>query len=324
MPSIFIYNYNNYYNRKVKKEDSLEKYGSPIYIETGNNVNFNPSDGVNTYYDAGRINNSYDGHGDYLIYSEDNVSITSRWFITEADRLRKGQYRCVLRRDVLVDYYPQVVSSPCYIEKATLLDSDPMIYNNEGVAVNQIKTNEYTLKDNTKCSWLVGYFNRNYKGPTDSSGNVIPMKLSFNADLAPQIIVENTQVFYARYSGDYLKNSTLNVYVQLKIPKGFGMDYHYFRYSLIGDEWVRKEIDKSQMVGDYLLDTEKYYSGINLFESTLKQLNKSALKEALPLYISGYDSQPEYNNKLKVNGKTVKVGTQTYTAKSSIEDKSKY
>lgn len=243
MPSIFIYNYNNYYNRKVKKEDSLEKYGSPIYIETGNNVNFNPSDGVNTYYDAGRINNSYDGHGDYLIYSEDNVSVTSRWFITEADRLRKGQYRCVLRRDVLVDYYPQVVSSPCYIEKATLLDSDPMIYNNEGVAVNQIKTNEYTLKDDTKCSWLVGYFNRDYKGPTDSSGNVIPMTLPFNSKISPQIVKDNISDFYTSYRGRLLISQTLRIFVGVSR----GNSITYYRYTLEGNNWVKEQIDKSQM-----------------------------------------------------------------------------
>lgn len=83
MPSILIYNYNNYYNRKVKKEDNLAGYGSPIYIESGSSLNFNPSDGVYSTYVAGKLNNSYDGHGDYLIYSDDNVSITSRWFITD-------------------------------------------------------------------------------------------------------------------------------------------------------------------------------------------------------------------------------------------------
>lgn len=150
------------------------------------------------------------------------------------------------------------------------------------------------------------------------------MKLSFNADLAPQITVENSQIFYARYEGDYLKNSTLTIYMQLEVPEGFGKTRYYFKYSLIGDNWVKEEIDKGQMVGDYLMGAMNYAAGINSFEATLNQLNKSALKEALPLYISGYDSQSEYNNKLKVNGKTVKIGTQTYTAKSSIEDKSKY
>ena len=45
MPSIYIYNYNNYYNRQVKYETSLSNYGTAIYIET--NVNFNPNDDVN-------------------------------------------------------------------------------------------------------------------------------------------------------------------------------------------------------------------------------------------------------------------------------------
>lgn len=209
MPSIFIYNYNNYYNRKVKKEDSLEKYGSPIYIETGNNVNFNPSDGVNTYYDAGRINNSYDGHGDYLIYSEDNVSVTSRWFITEADRLRKGQYRCVLRRDVLVDYYPQVVSSPCYIEKALINDiNNPLLFNREAIQFNQIKTDEFLLKDATNCPWVVGYIPRSFP----IQGKEIVQKY---ADYDPNAIIQIDSLTEAGWSDyKYYANTLINGAIQ--------------------------------------------------------------------------------------------------------------
>ena len=103
MASIFIYNYNNYYNRKAKKKDALIGYGSPVYTESSTNLNFNPNDGVNTTFVAGRVSNSYNGRGDYLIYSEDNTSITSRWFILDAPRVRKGQHNLVLRRDVIVD-----------------------------------------------------------------------------------------------------------------------------------------------------------------------------------------------------------------------------
>lgn len=161
MASIFIYNYNNYYNRRVRgQNNTLSDYGTPIYIETGNAVNFNPADGVNTIFVAGKMSNSYTGKGDYFIYSEDNVSITSRWFILEADRTRNGQYRLQLRRDVIVDNYKAVLTAKSLIKKATVSDDSVLIWNKEPMSVNQIKAREYPLKDDTFTAWIVGYVAR--------------------------------------------------------------------------------------------------------------------------------------------------------------------
>lgn len=161
MASIFIYNYNNYYNRRVRgQNNTLSDYGTPIYIETGNAVNFNPADGVNTIFVAGKMSNSYTGKGDYFIYSEDNVSITSRWFILEADRTRNGQYRLQLHRDVIVDNYNAVLTAKSLIKKATVNDDSVLIWNKEPMSVNQIKAREYLLKDDTFTAWIVGYVAR--------------------------------------------------------------------------------------------------------------------------------------------------------------------
>lgn len=164
MPSIYIYKYNNYYNRRVKKEDSLYDYGSPIYIESGSAVNFNPSDGVSTQFIAGKLNNSYDGGGDYLIYSDDNINISSRWFILEQTRNRNGQYNCSLQRDLIVDNYDEILNADTFIEKATLQDSSPLIFNKENIGVNQIKKHEELVKDESGCAWIVGYVDRKYEG----------------------------------------------------------------------------------------------------------------------------------------------------------------
>lgn len=53
MAKIAIYKYNNYYSRVRKRSDTLADYGTPLYTEVGM-VNFNPKDGVNTQYVAGR------------------------------------------------------------------------------------------------------------------------------------------------------------------------------------------------------------------------------------------------------------------------------
>ena len=41
MPSILVYDYNNYFNRKVKKKDTIAAYGASVYSESGTNINFN-------------------------------------------------------------------------------------------------------------------------------------------------------------------------------------------------------------------------------------------------------------------------------------------
>lgn len=158
MASVYIYNYNNYFNRIVKKEESLSDYGSPVYAEA--KANFNPNDGVNTTFVSGRMNNSYDGTGDYLIYSEDNVTITSRWFIVDDERIRSGQYTLILRRDLVVDYEDTVLYSESLIKRAILTKDDPLTFNKENVSLNQIKKGEYLLKDYTNVPWIVGYVDR--------------------------------------------------------------------------------------------------------------------------------------------------------------------
>lgn len=174
MAGIYIYNYNNYYNRRVKREETLAAYGSPIYYET-QNLNFNPADGVNTIYIAGRQNNPYLGTGNYVVYSADNIAISSRWFIIEQTRNLQGQYTIQLRRDVVADYYNNILVSPAFIEKAILKDSDPFIYNDEQISVNQIKWYTKDIKDKSRCAWIVGYLDRKYEGSEISiTGVTIP------------------------------------------------------------------------------------------------------------------------------------------------------
>ena len=174
MAGIYFYNYNNYYNRRLKRKETLEAYGTPLYYEI-QNLNFNPSDGVNTVYVAGRQNNPYPGTGNYVIYSADNTTITSRWFIIEQTRNLQGQYTVQLRRDVVADYYNNILVSPAFIEKAILKDSDPFIYNDEQMTVNQIKTYTKDIKDRSNCAWIVGYLDRKYAGgEIDITGVTIP------------------------------------------------------------------------------------------------------------------------------------------------------
>lgn len=72
--NLYLLKYNNYYNRKAMKFDTLAEYlVTPYYDnEYVENVNFNPNDGVNT---SQVVNSNY--ICDYAILGE-GTSIVSR------------------------------------------------------------------------------------------------------------------------------------------------------------------------------------------------------------------------------------------------------
>lgn len=157
--NLFIFKYNNYYNRILKKENTLEEYGNPIYVYEPQS--FNPNDGVDTAVLVGDFYNPYDGTGDYVILEEDGA-IISRWFIIEAAfETAKAQWNLTLRRDLLVDFYDHYIDTDCFIEKATLNAEDPLLFNSEDMNFNQIKDLEYPLRDETLSAWVVGYYAKN-------------------------------------------------------------------------------------------------------------------------------------------------------------------
>ena len=73
--NLYILKYNNYYNRTIKKEDSLTDY---LEYQLGNviqGVAFNPGDGVATQQ---VVNLSEDQIGDYLLAVNEYNEIDSR------------------------------------------------------------------------------------------------------------------------------------------------------------------------------------------------------------------------------------------------------
>lgn len=151
--TLYLLQYNNYYNRIVKKERTLDDYLA-YAIESIAATNFNPADGVHTSH---VLNITGDAIPDYIIEADNENNIISRWFVIEANRNLSKQYHARLRRDVCVDFYDELVSSEAFIERGTLEAGDPFIYNPEAVSFNQIKTSETLLKDESGCAWVVGY-----------------------------------------------------------------------------------------------------------------------------------------------------------------------
>ena len=108
-----------------------------------------------------------------------------------------------------MDSYDLVVNAPCFIEKATLSNNDPFIFNGEDMTFNQIKQAETPLKDETGCAWVVGYI------PKDSftgEASTRTVKTDFILADSADIVVENidqweyypyiTQKYKSYYSED--------------------------------------------------------------------------------------------------------------------------
>lgn len=171
MSKLYLFNYNNYFNRIIKRGVTLSDYGTPVYSLS--NTNFQENDGVTTSH---VINyNAYDG--DYIVITDDNDVIKSRWFVVENVKQRGGQHSLSLRRDLIADYYNSIINAPALINRAKIKDpNSPLLFNTEGFIFNQIKEQEILLKDRTKTPWYIMYFALNTASKTinisDSSVDV--------------------------------------------------------------------------------------------------------------------------------------------------------
>ena len=163
LQNIYLLQYNNYFNRIVKKEPTVTDYTSKA-VYTLTRTSFNPNDGVNTSH---VMNTEVDC--DYAVVTDlTGTDIASRWCVVESKRERNGQVTLTLRRDIVVDYYEDIIDSPCYIEKATLQPNDPFIFNKEGGGYNEIKTKETLLKDAGRCKWLVAFISKKRTGSNEA------------------------------------------------------------------------------------------------------------------------------------------------------------
>ena len=210
---LLLYRFNPYRNRRIIRYTTVEEYiGNPnnesghinagSYLSVPYPVNFAYRDGVNT---SMKVNlGGWDTPDYLLIISRENNQdiIESRWFVMDADFRSGNLAELQLRRDMIADYYSEVLEAPCFIEKATLNASDPFIFNAENITVNEIKKSEELLQDRSKCAWVVGYIN-----PTEATAGTITSKESIDIDGS----YANAQAFEDAYEA-------LGVYDYIKFP----------------------------------------------------------------------------------------------------------
>lgn len=180
MNILFLKKFNNYANRIVVKYSTLEEYQQrAASFITFSDINFNPNDGVMTELIVGNetqqqpvssntttvLDWETNGSPDYLVCftaSGTTNTIVSRWFITECVRTRLGQFKLQLKRDSIADHLTSVEDATCFINKGYIESKeDSAIFNKENITTNQIKSDEFLLKDETQCPWIVGYVAKN-------------------------------------------------------------------------------------------------------------------------------------------------------------------
>lgn len=256
MTNIYVIKYNNYFNRIVKRESSLTDYLTDEY-QVSTDVSFNPNDDVN-----GSTVVNFKPNGDYAI-AANNDEIISRWFIIESIRLRTGQYRLTLRRDLLADEYDTVINSPMFIEKATANTNDPLIFNSENMSFNQIKKSETLLKDETKCAWVVGYIPRDFK----SDGVTISYPLSGSEDYTVEKLSDWKYYNYIGTNKGSLQKAIYAVYVKnenLMISAGLNSDGTLYNLPYYEPESKVGNIPTPSLITNGLYFKETWYDALSI------------------------------------------------------------
>lgn len=218
---LYCLNYNNYYNRIIKKEDDLNGY-LPYLLDTiKTNINFNPNDGVSTTQILNWNDSSFP---DYIVVA-DYDEIISRWFVIEMSRTRTGQYSLTLKRDLIADHFEPIINAPCFIEKATLNQDDPMIFNSEDMTFNQIKTSETLLKDKSERPWIVGYYATDFVDPDDSNSSLTASDIELSIDADIKLNTNINEWEYYNYIGSNIYKlipSGIQIYyIQTEVVDGY-------------------------------------------------------------------------------------------------------
>ena len=169
MDTVYFYKFNNYYNRIIKRYDTIAEYGDPIATQT--NCNFVHGDGVNASFTLNKGTALLDTP-DYCVVLDYNSNI-SRWFVINSFKSRNGQDVLTLRRDLIADFYADVINySPCLIRKGYVPNTNPLVFQDEGVQYNKIKKDEILIKDNSNCSYIVGFISKNAQAVAQVDGTV--------------------------------------------------------------------------------------------------------------------------------------------------------
>lgn len=290
MKTIYLLKDNNYFNRTIYSPELLnERLLQADIREIGN---FSYGDGINTSL---TLNNLDNGNYNYLILN-DNSEI-SQWFILDETYNCKGQYTFSLKRDVIADNYETILNSTTFIKRGYVEPSNILLCNKETNGLNQIKTSEYLLKDETKSPWIVGYIARD--------SNLGEVEVSNSQDEITQIQgISN----YEFYDIDYIDNvdtsrdTIIRINYNIKTSDTAYSTYkNTVRYSTTTMSYIDNVASTSILesnirVLDRAIDNGKINSLL-----LISNIDKSELIDLINA--SNFNNYDKFNNLLNDNGK---------------------
>ena len=301
---LVLLNYNKYKNRQFKREETISGYFDKAKsYEIIEDYDFNPADGVSTSVILGGEYYDYEDKYDYLIVC-DGDEIVSRWFILDTDRTRIGQYRVSLQRDCVVDNFEIIANTPAFINKATLAEDDPLVLTKEPVSVNEIKTSETILTDETECAWIVGYLDRKFPETTGT----VTQEVKFKSE-----IIDDYDSF------DYSNGQ----YFQLLTPNVSEISFNVGFYSLTQGFNLRRDKDTKRFIvsdasyarGSYLKGGLKntITSNANMLTEYFKNLTQAQVDAIVtPPRGGSWATAETIADLMKYQGKIVKKGSIHY------------
>lgn len=297
MKLYILKNFCNYYNRRLRRYSSLSDYRE-FSTYTLSNANFNYGDGIMTSHVVGAIS-AYQGDGDYMVLTDDNNStIISRWFVLENHYIRGGQCEILLRRDVVADFLTEIISAPCFIEKATISDvNDTAIFNKEpGMTYNQIKKRETLLKDKSQVPWLVGYYIR---------GEGVEVNASFTPSYALSDITTNglSELDFYHYKDNPWRNYNFgNIYFNTNYSTG---TYRYI--ATFNESSISTSTQNLSTAGNYY-HTTPVTGDLSGFDDTWEaevKANRALLRDYVNMYMGYPSADSKAQELLTLNGKIV-------------------
>lgn len=308
--TLYFYNYNNYKNRILKREEELSDYGTPLLSFS---TNFNPEDNIT----ATAIVNTplaQQSLGNYCLAVGSYDTIESRWFVTEQIYIRNGQYKVLLMRDVLADFYDDVISATSFIKKGYLPQSSPAFYLDEGYKVNQIKKREVLLKDTSGCAWIVGYLNNNPETeyPVIDIGAQVPADLSVDSISSWPL----SQYIGAENAIESAKENEIDM--RLTIQEGSSRNKLVYEFT---QERITNSYQENN-ISDLRYRTNHAEYILTNFPLMFLLLDKSELVDAI-LAVEGLDGYPTttIDNMHALNNKVVKdTSTNKYYRITYVEE----
>lgn len=223
MVNLYFLQYNNYFNRQTKPHRTTTNWFLPYQIGSTVGVQlFNYGDGVDTTQFVNTTGWTNENKvPDYCVVEDQADGSRQYWYVLEWKYLRKGQYQATLKRDVLSEHYDLIMTAPMLIKKGTVISSNnPAMFNSEGQAYNQIKSDEIPLYDATNCPWIVGYvpldafttdteISKNiYVDPSFSYNTLEDFRSEFPYDLD---MTPNTRTIIRRYNRFPIYNIRANI-----------------------------------------------------------------------------------------------------------------